>query len=192
VGTHGLTRRQWLKGTSGAVLAGYVALSRDLSSAAPLAGDQEEVAAGVVERIEPPNILKIRGFREGPVSISFSDDAAFWRGHSGRVAGLDVFILGDEVVAEGQWTASGFAATTLMSMYRLIEGRVVHRKDNRLQTTGGIVQLTSDTVLLDGDGFVDKTLDGLAVGDDIVAEVWRDPSTRDLVALRIGVRKAGA
>jgi len=189
VDTTGLTRRQLL--SSGGVMLGYVVLSRNLPPRTPLPEDSEKVVAGVVENVESPRILKVRSFRKKPVSIQFSDDATFWRGRSGRVAGLDAFIPGDEVVAEGQLVADGFAATTLMSLYRAIEGRIVQQQGNNLQTSSGAVRLTPDTTLLRGDGFVSKSLDELAVGDYIVGDAWHDPLTDDLIVMRIGAREAG-
>lgn len=183
-----LTRRHLLI-SAGAAVGSFVVLRvvdvRKVSSA-----PGEITLIGVVERVDSPRALNVRT-TAGPGVIRFSDDAIFWRGRSGRVTGLAAFVTGDEVVAEGQWATNVFTAATLMSLYRFIEGRITQRQGDRLQTTGGAVQLMPDTVLLGGHGFMGKPLAQLAAGDDIVADAWRDPTTGNLVALRMGVRMAG-
>jgi hypothetical protein len=146
---------------------------------------------GVVERIDSPRVLNVHS-RAGPGVIRFSDDATFFRGHSKRVTGLAAFMPGDEVVAEGEWVADGFAATSLLSTYRFVEGRIVRRQGMRLETTDATIQLIPDTKILQDHGFISKPLAQVGVGDEIVADVWRDPSTGQFLALRLGVRESRA
>lgn len=186
-----LTRRQMLKTSAGAAIAGYIAARATDAHAeqAYSTVDGQDVVVGVVERVESPRTLSVRR-KEGRLIVRFSDDAFFSRGDLGIVADCSAFVRRDEIIAEGHQVDGAFSATVLMTMYRAIEGRILDRQDNRLQTTSGIVQLTSDTELLDGDEFMNKPLTQLTVGDDIWTDGWRDPSVGQFVALRVGVKKA--
>jgi hypothetical protein len=97
------------------------------------------VVVGAIERIEPTGKLHVHS-KEGRAIIRFSADATFIRGHQ-LVAGLDAFMPGDEVVAEGQWTADVFVATVLETLRRVTEGRIVHRQGEQIETTGGSIRL---------------------------------------------------
>lgn len=109
---------------------------------------------------------------------------------TGGAAGLAAFAPGDEIIAEGQWGADGFAARALATLYRPIEGRLTGRQGDRLQTTAGVVLLTPTTRPVADDRLTDKPLAQLAVGDEIAALTWRDPASGDLDACLLGVKKA--
>lgn len=181
-----LTRRQFLS-ASGAML-GYVAFTKMSSPGMLRADGSEEILAGVIEQVQSPRILKVHSFMNQSILIRFSDDAAFSRGYSGRVAGINDFVPGDEIVAEGQMESGGYIGTTLVSLYRAFEGRIVQQRGTSFQTSSGIIRLASQTSLLQGEGFVTKSLAELAVGDYVAGLAWHDPLSDDLIVLRIGVR----
>lgn len=148
---------------------------------------------GIVDQVLPPTTLILpetftRPDLVGRTVVEFSPSAEFWRGRFGRVAELDAFIPNDQIVAEGEWIVDAFAARKLLTYCHLIEGSVVQRAGDRIQTTSGTIQLVSDTFPIKGPGFVSKPLAEIGAGDPLWVEAWDDPVTQDLVALRIGVR----
>jgi hypothetical protein len=180
-----ISRRQVLG--AGATLAGLALVSPSLTSETLGAG--EDVLIGVVERVESPSTLLVTS-SGNPAVIKLADAAVLSHGPSGLVAGLGAFIPREEVVAEGQWIDGAFIATALMTRYRLVEGTIVRRHGNRLETTAGDVLLAPYTVPESAPDFTAKPLNHLRVGDTIWADGWHDPTISNFVALRIGVRSA--
>lgn len=120
--------------------------------------------------------------------IQFTDDATFWR-HSRQVA-LDAFVPVDEVVVQGRWVGDAFMSYYLTTLYRCVVGNVIRRTANILDTTGGTVYLTAETVPWSRPDLQAEPLSRLAVGDEVVALGWRDARSGRLVAGQIAVQEA--
>jgi hypothetical protein len=178
-----VSRRQLLKSVG--VTVGGVALAGIPSPG--LADDLDKIVIGAAESIDADGTLTVRTTR-ARVGIRFTDDATFLRGYTGRVQGLDQFVAGDEIVARGEWIGRTFRATSLTSLYRLIESRILRRSGNQLDTSAGILELLDITSPAEGYLYTPKPLALLSEGDSIGALAWRDPRRGHHIALRIGVR----
>jgi hypothetical protein len=146
--------------------------------------ESEGELAGVVARVEAPRILHLRS-AEGTMIVEVANNADLWRDHPVE---LGAFAPGDWVVAEGQWDGQAFRARSLASMLGLMEGKIRKKGPRRLDTTGGAMQLTADTLPHEGGGLRGKALRDLAVGDPVIALGRYDPGLDAFVALRIGVK----
>src|SRR5438552_9141199 len=134
-----------------------------LPETSSLAGNVKDVLVGVVQRLELPRGLFLLDSK-GLAQIRFAVGAAFWRAGLGRTARLEDFVSQDEVVAEGKWLNSTFAGTALLSLYRLVEVRILAKQGDRLQTTEGVVYLTPNTVSRRSYAGWAKPLSDLSVG----------------------------
>ena len=171
-----------------AFLAGYgrVSGASDLSE---LYGTLPNYAVpGTVERIVMPDTMHVRN-SEGQATIKVADGSRFYRSRQGAVSGISDFFVGDDIAAEGAWEGDVFVATLLMQLLRLVEGPVVGRSGNKLQTVNGAVRLDPDTTTESFSDYVGKPVGEITVGDYVYGQAWRDPSTGELVALRISVKK---
>jgi hypothetical protein len=194
----GISRRQFLG--AGAALAGSTILAGyGAPNASGVVNEEillpESVVPGTIDAIVMPDAVHVRN-HQGSATIKLSENAEFHRVHTGDhhtadTVNLNDFYVGDEIVAEGQWLDQEFAATALMQGLRLVEGYVASRSGNVLQTANDSVRLEPDTLIKSFGDFVGKPLAEIAVGDYVYGHAWRDPSTNDLVALRISVRREG-
>lgn len=116
-----------------AVLAGYNQVADASHTSSPSDPLPNNVVPGTIERIVMPDTLYVRN-SEGSKTIELSENAEFHRARAGAASGLDDFFVGDEIVAEGQWSGDVFAATALVQMLRLVEGPVLDRNGDKLQT----------------------------------------------------------
>jgi len=87
--------------------------------------------------------------------------------------------------AEGEWVNGLFVATALMSLYYTVEGEIVARDQKRLETTAGTILLTPESEKAAAAGYEAVSLDELAVGDEIAALVWNDPTINTISKWKI-------
>ena len=189
-----LTRRQMLKAVGATIIGGgSVAVFNKSVTAEP---ESEEVpfVTGTLIRSEPPDLLHLSSLDPNqPASqttiVKVPDTATVSRGLQGIVSDTRTFMPGDKVVVEGEWRDGIFMATTLMSLYYSIEGKIIERKQERLETTAGAILLTPDTEPAAAAGYEAEPLDELAVGDEIAALAWIDPTNNTYVATKVGTRE---
>lgn len=184
-----LTRRQWLKQVAGVVIVG--SLSLDTTAAHADTTDEVTTIVGKIDRILPEQQLLLQHV-QGRTHVKLSDTAVLSRGCAKRVAALAAFVAGEEIAVEGHWHGKQFLATSIMSVYGFIEGRIIERQGDWLQTTAGALQLRAETLPRGGVGeddhvYIPKVLDQLGVGDEIAGIVWNDPVAGTRVAVQIGV-----
>ena len=158
--------------------------------AAPASADvAEETTGGIVERIEAPGTAWLRDPEDRSISVTFSDGATFWRA---RPTTIDAFVPGDEVTVEGEWTGdTSFSGTHMVSTFRVVEGRVRGRSDDRLETDGGPITLTGDTTARSGRDMHAKPPRDIGPGDYVLALGRIEPASGEFVAVEIGVRTDG-
>jgi hypothetical protein len=190
-----IKRRPFLIGTAVAVAGGLVGLPSTAGASAtavhpPLNGP--DFVVGTVQDVDPAGVLRVRPRGLPPVTVRLAPGALLGRGVQGRVSGVTAYVRGDEVVAHGRSTGTAFSATGLVSLYRWETGQILRRRGDRFETTAGILQLVPSTAPADNPWIAPRPLDQLAAGDRIGAMVWREPSVRDQLVLRIGVLRAGA
>ena len=189
---HKLSRRQFLKATGAMIAVASAIFLWDRPWAYGIADqivelDEDQIVYGTIENIDSSGVVYLNS-QESMVSVQFSSDSIFSRGNLGHVRGVNDFVIGDQVVAEGEWNGDVFQANALMSIYLAIEGTILTRTNNHLETSAGTLLLTPETRASRGNAFVEKPLDDLATGDEIGAMVWREPGVGDFIVLRIGVR----
>lgn len=175
-----LSRRQFVIG-AGAVISGFGILQA-------MSGEQQQsdtAVAGIVERVEAPDLLRIRQYDGRALLVRFSDSALFLR--RVELTSLTSFVTGDEVVAEGSWDDERFVADRLSTLFRPVEGHILAREGDRIETTSGFVYLAVDTVIWDTPQLAPKALAELTDGDHIYALSSRDPSGSRLIAAQIGI-----
>jgi hypothetical protein len=187
------TRRQTI--ISGGAAIGALALLQlsDIGAAALQdATIPAPILPGVIERIDYPDIIHLRN-SAGSAVIRLVPGAGLRRGYMGRTAELAAFPSDDEVVAEGLWEGDTFVATSLMSLYHTIFGRIVGRRGNRLQIDGPLRELVlmPESTAAGMYGVAVKRPEQLAVGDDVVGWAWREPSSGAFLVARIGLWRAG-
>lgn len=186
------SRREFLKISSllfagtGATLLLDRALAHGEFPDEMLEADEDEIVVGTIVLIDASGLVNIQG-PEKTIQVYFTDDAFFSRGKHGVVSGVNDYVLGDKVVADGVWEGEIFRAHTLMSIYQLVEGTVTARTEDSLITTGGTLLLVPETKPTKGYIYTEKSLSQIAVGDDIGALTWQEPETNDYFTLRIGV-----
>lgn len=188
-----LTRRQMLKAVGATIIGGGAAV---FSKSVTAEVDSEEVpfVTGTLIRSEPPDLLHLSSLDPNqPASqttiVKVPDTATVSRGLQGIVSDTRTFMPGDKVVVEGEWRDGIFMATTLMSLYYSIEGKIIERKQERLETTAGVILLTPDTEPAAAAGYEAEPLAELAVGDEITALAWIDPTNNTYVATKVGTRE---
>lgn len=186
-----LTRRQMLKAAGATIIGGGAAIFAK-SLAAESAGEEAPLVVGTLERIEPPDLLHVSTDpAQSPAKttlVKAPDTATFSRGLQGVVNDVDAFVPGDKVVAEGEWEDGLFVATALMSLYYSIEGEIIERDQERLETTAGTILLTPESEKAAAAGYEAISLDELAAGDEIAALVWNDPTINTYLAAKVGTR----
>jgi hypothetical protein len=109
---------------------------------------------------------------------------------------LTAFSRGDELLMGGRWQSNGFAAAVVEQSFRVMQGKVLRRRADRLVTTDGVVRIESHTRRVsDGDprrgGYSLKAvpLRKIREGDHIWALGRRDGPTGDLIASQIATRR---
>jgi hypothetical protein len=183
-----LTRRQILKAVGATIVGGgSVAIFGRSLAAEP--GNEAPIIIGTLERVEPPDLLHISSANPSQsaqtIIVKVPSTATISRGLQGIVSSTDVFVPGDKVVAEGEWKDGLFVATALMSLYYYIEGEIIERRQERLETTAGVILLTPESEKAAADGYEAVPLDELADGDEIAALVWNDPISNTNLAARV-------
>jgi hypothetical protein len=162
------------------------------SLAAEPADEETPLVVGTLERLEPPDLLHVSVVPGQPTAetaiVKVPNTASVSRGLQGVVHGIEAFVPGDKVVAEGEWEGEVFVATTLMSLYYFIEGEIVERKKERLVTTAGVILLTPESEKAAAAGYEAVPLDELDAGDEIAALVWSDPARNTYLAAKVGAR----
>lgn len=182
-----VTRRQLLKDLGLGAGATWAATTGVAVAARPDAGT--EIVGGILETIEAPATVRLEDPERGSVSVRFTDDATFWRDHPTTVDG---FVVGDDVTVEGEWTEDGvFSGTHMVTTFRMVEGRVTSRSENRLATEAGAITLTDYTAGRSGRDMSARAPEDINPGDYVIALGRIDPSTDEFVAVEIGVRTGG-
>lgn len=149
----------------------------------------DEIAGGIVERIESPGVAWLRDPEGRSISVTFSDGATFWRD---RPTTIDTFVPGDEVTVEGAWSGdTSFSGTHMITTFRVLEGRVNGRSGDRLETEAGAITLTDDTSARSGRDMHAKPPRDIQPGDYVLVLGRIEPSSDEFVAVEIGVRTGG-
>ena len=178
----GLTRRQLLLGAGAAVGLGALVPASASNRAAVEPGAW---VTGIVQSVEPPNVLRILGLEgSGETVIELSKGATL--GRDGEASSLAVFEPGDEVYAEGKWGEGVFVATELSVLWQEIAGRIESVKGALLTTAAGSLLLRDNTRVSDARGASSSARP--KVGDYVVATGPVDKSGT-LVAEVVEVRK---
>lgn len=138
---------------------------------------------GVIERIEPPALVRLRS--NGEKLVILQKNARLWRDHE---VSLNAFVSGDEIAAQGTWNGGALWASDFGSAYRRVEGKVLRRDGQRLELDTAAALFTDDTLEVDLAGCVAKPLDEVVPGDTVVATARWDPELRRMVLLHVGVR----
>jgi len=179
-----LTRRQMLKLTGATIIGGGSAAIFDKNLAAEREGKEMPFVIGTLERFELPDLLYLTVATDSDqitaqtIIVKVLESTTISRGVQGIVGDIEAFVSGDQIVAEGEWHDGVFVAVTLMSLYHSIEGEIINRKQERLETTSGIILLTPDTKAAATEGYKAESLDDLSNGTEIAALVWNDPVNR--------------
>lgn len=191
-----VTRRDFLR-TSGMAAGALIALStvdRVMAQSAPTPPPTAPPGApplplvvGVVEGLDQPGTLRVRSRQAGLLPVRVATNALILRGVRGADRRLDAFRPGDAVVAEGNWAGTTFTAHTIESAFRVLAGAVQQRHGDTLTVTGEHVVLRGETLIFTGYGFLDTTLEALAVGDEVVLAAWYDPDAAVTVVARVAL-----
>lgn len=147
------------------------------------------IVSGTVEGVNGTGLVRIRN-NAGITVIALSASGTIRRGHRGAGSSLAALVPGDEIVAVGTWAGGYFAATALLSRYRLAMGRIIHRDGDLLQLADRTVWLRPDTISIGARGGAGPALAFFGAGDEIISDVWHDPVSGDLVAGSIRLASA--
>jgi len=187
------SRRQFLKisslffaGTGVALLSDRALAHGKFPGEEMVEDHEDQFVAGTIAQIDPSGFVYVQS-PEKTIPVYFTNDAFFSRGKQGVVSGVNDYIPGDKVVAEGAWEGEIFRAHTFMSIYQLVEGTVTARTKDSLETTGGTLFLTPETKPANGNVYEEKPLSEIAIGDEVGALAWQEPGETEFIALRIGV-----
>ena len=146
-----------------------------------------------LERIEQSDLLYLSALDPNQarqtITVKVLPTATISRGVQGIVNSTDGFVPGEKVVAEGDWVDGLFVATILMSLYYFVEGEVLARKQEQLETTAGVILLTPDTEPAAAAGYEAEPLEELAAGDEVAVLAWDDPTNDTYVAAKVGTRE---
>lgn len=187
------TRRQMLKAFGATLVGGSSVAVFGKSLAAEPGGEEVPFVTGTLQRIEQPDLLYLSSFDSDnsnqTVTVKLLPTTTISRGVQGIVNSTDSFVPGEKIVAEGEWVDGLFVATTLMSLYYFVEGEILEREQERLETTAGVILLTPETEPAAAAGYEAESLDELAAGDEIAALAWSDPTNNTFVAARVGTRE---
>jgi hypothetical protein len=188
-----LTRRQVLRAMGATLVGGGSAAVFGKSFATESVSEEVPFVTGTLERIEQSDLLYLSSLDPNQarqtITVKVLPTATISRGVQGIVNSTDGFVLGEKVIAEGNWVDGLFVATALMSLYYFVEGEILERKQERLETTAGIILLTPDTEPAASAGYEAEPLEKLATGDEIAALVWDDPTNNTYVAAKVGTQK---
>jgi hypothetical protein len=139
------------------------------------------IVSGTVENVDRTGLVRIRN-NVGITVIALDAGGTIHRGHRGAGNSLAALVPGDEIVAVGAWAGGHFAATALLSRYRLAMGRIVRRDGDFLHLADRTVWLRPDTISIGDRGGPGPALARFGAGDEIISDVWHDPVSGDLVA----------
>jgi hypothetical protein len=188
-----IRRKEFLAGTGAAVVGltylqgpalGGDSVSLADGSSGPFSPVSATVVTGVVEKVDPPARVFLRTGK-ATTRVDFSNDALFWHDEATDLAD---FAVGEEVVAEGAWTAADvFEGQSLINLYREVNGEVTGRQGDRLETTSGAIRVTKVTRRQSDQALTTISSTDVALGDQISALGRVDPTSGDLVALRLSV-----
>lgn len=181
-----VSRRTLLGVGAAAGATALTLITQDAPGVYAAADRGEGAVPATTERIVLPKTIHARN-SNGGVVITMEDTAHFKRYRAGSDVRLADYMVGDEIVAEGQWRGEVFVANALVSCYRLIMGSITGRNGSALHTTGGTVYLTSDTKVLQASLEEFTTVSELALGGEVRISAWHDPSSGHLVATVISV-----
>ena len=189
-----LTRRQVLKAVGATVVGGGSAAIFGKRLSAEPGSEEVPFVSGTLVKVKPPDLLYLSSADPNQTTqtiiVKVLPTTTVSRGLQGIVGSIDVFMPGDKVVAEGEWGNGVFVTTVLMSLYYYIEGKIIKRKQERLETTVGAVLLTPGTEpAAAAAGYETEPLDELAAGDEIAALAWNDPTNNTYVAAKVGTRE---
>lgn len=188
-----LTRRQVLKAFGVTLVGGGSAAVFGRSLAAEPVSEEVPFVTGTLERIEQSDLLYLSSLDPNQalqtITVKVLPTATISRGVQGIVNSADDFVPGEKMVAEGNWIDGLFVATALMSLYYFVEGEILERRLERLETTAGVIILTPDTEPAVVEGYEAEPLEKLAAGDEIAALAWDDPTNNTYVATKVGTRE---
>jgi hypothetical protein len=174
-----------LIGTSALVggLAGIDVASADASSSGsePFSAGVTEVVTGPIQMIAPPNSM-VLGQDVGSADVKFSPDTVFWR--DGPVT-LESFLLGEDVVAEGEWVGEVFSGSALIPVFYQVEGQVLSVKGETIETTAGTLRLTSFSRRQQGAELSPLMASDFAVGSNVAALTRKEPGNEELIVLSV-------
>lgn len=137
---------------------------------------------GVIEEIAPSE-LRLRTV-DGSISVTLRGDAEIWRDGP---ADLADFLIGEEVVAYGEWHDGVFDATRLEPLYRMDDGVVLKTEPDRIVTNNGTVLLTPLTRYRQGEQLDAAPPSKITRGQHIRALGRRKANSPDLLGLRIEI-----
>lgn len=175
--TERLSRRELLRRG----VLGTTAMATASIATKAIAEESQPVIAGVIDRVEPPNTVVLRR-SDGPSIVTFGSDATFWRDEPAR---LEDFVPGDEVAVEGNGPSNAFAGSHMTTTARLVETVVDRRDGLRLFTAAGQIEIIPQTELLANHR--SKPLEQIGRQDRVIAICRIDPSSSNLIALRLGI-----
>ncbi|MCA9943290.1 MAG: hypothetical protein H6656_22070 [Ardenticatenaceae bacterium] len=188
-----LTRRQVLRAVGATLVGGGSAAVFGKSLAAEPVSEEVPFVTGTLERIEQSDLLYLSALDPNQarqtITVKVLPTATISRGVQGIVNSTDGFVPGEKVVAEGDWVDGLFVATILMSLYYFVEGEVLARKQEQLETTAGVILLTPDTEPAAAAGYEAEPLEELAAGDEVAVLAWDDPTNDTYVAAKVGTRE---
>jgi hypothetical protein len=189
----GLSRRQLLV-TAGVAAGGLAAVG---AAGAGSAGGQVDDSSGktiggVLLGVTGANSLQMDPAESGirsPLDVEVQDGAVLLR--EGK-ATLSDFVAGDEVAVAGDFTPTGsFAASSVQSIYRVVDAEVSSRDGSSLRTDQGKLRLGSNSKAEGGTAagheLRAEPLDELGRGDHVVVLGRRDPRSPELLVSRVGV-----
>ena len=188
-----LTRRQVLRAVGATLVGGGSAAVFGKSLAAEPVSEEVPFVTGTLERIEQSDLLYLSALDPNQarqtITVKVLPTATISRGVQGIVNSTDGFVPGEKVVAEGDWVDGLFVATILMSLDYFVEGEVLARKQEQLETTAGVILLTPDTEPAAAAGYEAEPLEELAAGDEVAVLAWDDPTNDTYVAAKVGTRE---
>jgi len=176
----GLTRRQLL--TGGSALVGLAALRKGVGvSGRAVAATPGRFVVGRVVQVVSRIALRFRPTAGTGIVLAHLLPSIRKTG-LGDTSRLEV---GEEIVAEGEWTKGGFYIDNLLPMCRSVEARVVRRQGMLLDTSAGKILLTSATRPQDSYAGRGVSLTSVGAGSAVAVLGRMDPKTHYLVASRI-------
>jgi hypothetical protein len=184
-----ISRRQLIKGVGGLLLAASLSKTpNNISLASTENQNVNSTIVGIVQSTFPTKLI-VRTIESQDIEVTVDPSAFISRGDSDTTVRIGDFVVGDEVVAIGLLRSHTMVANELTTMYRFLEGSIISRNGNKIETTGGTAYLTSDTQIVQTLGFIEKPLQEIGPGDEIVADCW---IASDMFRMaRVGILETG-